>query len=493
MIFGVDDRRVAASGSFALYPTIVQVVAYFSDGYVSQGSGVVVGYNDVLSAAHVIYDEDRGGYAKRVEVIAALNSEYKPFGVADSSALRVSLPWMQTQSYAGDYALITVAEPIGYYTGFAGVSAYSDSVIGQDMVSYGYPGDLDNGLKMYKTAGSVDYVDENALQFSDDLDAYAGQSGSGVFIENGEEVLGVVSYEGFNGYERVNSVLGFTDDIAYIINGWIASNDGSIKYKTADTALKPIINGLNLMFFSFLGHTGDKESLDFLASAYLSGASVEDISAMFYNSSQYQNSAYSKYDNEHFVKYIFENVLDMSYGAADVEYWSFVLDSNGMSRADIMQLVAFLPSFVDKHALDIYDFWHDEYDSLALEAKGSYEKDILSAAKDEDTTMYGFGGDDLLLGKGGDDYLWGGSGDDTLSGGDGSDFFAWGENDGYDIVEDFSIGQDYIRLRGDFEWGFAAFDGNLLLESKNDHGGLILVGISPTLYAQVKIIEGTLV
>ncbi len=493
MVFGLDNRALAIDYSSPLRFAAVQIMAYFSGGNILQGSGVMIGYNDVLTAAHMLYNESFGGYAEYIEVTPARDGQIKPYGVATSSFAVVSEAWINGENYYGDYGVISLSKPVGYYTGFADVRAYNFGALGEMFFAYGYPGDLDGGKKAYYTNGSVDYLSQDFLMFTDDFDAYAGQSGSGVFAMGSSDVVGIVSHEERNSGEDVNSILGFTNAAANEINNWAEQNNDTLLFVDGDASMKPVIYGLNLMFYSFLGYAGDKESLDYLANLYYRGASVETISSIFYNSAQYSNTAASNYDNWNFVKHIYENTLQISYSEDDLLYWSQLLDSGFMSRTDILQYVAFLPIFADKHALDIYDAWHELYDGWSLEASGNQEDDILVASFFGDSALYGFGGDDTLIGLEGDDYLWGGKGSDLLIGDSGRDFFAWGENDDYDRVEDFSMEQDYIRLRGDFEWSFAAFDGNLLIESKNGYGGLILMGISPTLYARVDIIEGELI
>ena len=59
-----------------------------------------------------------------------------------------------------------------------------------------------------------------------------------------------------------------------------------------------------------------------------------------------------------------------------------------------------------------------------------------------------FGGSkaDSISGEAGNDSLVGGAGNDTLTGGDGKDVFVYGSGDGYDIITDYTAGQDKIKL-----------------------------------------------
>ena len=68
--------------------------------------------------------------------------------------------------------------------------------------------------------------------------------------------------------------------------------------------------------------------------------------------------------------------------------------------------------------------------------------------------LFGGAGDDILIGGAGDDILIGGLGNDTMTGGDGSDIFVWNKEDfdnGTDIIVDFTLREDFLRLEGLFD------------------------------------------
>ena len=55
--------------------------------------------------------------------------------------------------------------------------------------------------------------------------------------------------------------------------------------------------------------------------------------------------------------------------------------------------------------------------------------------------------DDLLMGDDGRDLLLGGEGNDTIFGGEGADrFVVLTQNSGYDVIQDFAIGEDILDL-----------------------------------------------
>ena len=51
------------------YSAVCYLLCQFPNGSIARGSGVVVGANDVLTAMHVLYQAQYGGYASKIVVI----------------------------------------------------------------------------------------------------------------------------------------------------------------------------------------------------------------------------------------------------------------------------------------------------------------------------------------------------------------------------------------------------------------------------------------
>lgn len=67
--------------------------------------------------------------------------------------------------------------------------------------------------------------------------------------------------------------------------------------------------------------------------------------------------------------------------------------------------------------------------------------------------LNGGGGIDKLIGQAGDDTLIGGKGSDILRGGAGADVFVVGQQYGFDIIRDFTDGEDILELKGNLRLG----------------------------------------
>src|SRR4051812_14060842 len=81
-ILGVDERVQLTPAAGSQYRAVVQIEVVWPDGTSSLASGAMVGRNDVLTAAHVVYDSAHGGYASQIYVYPAHDGVAQPYGFA---------------------------------------------------------------------------------------------------------------------------------------------------------------------------------------------------------------------------------------------------------------------------------------------------------------------------------------------------------------------------------------------------------------------------
>jgi Ca2+-binding RTX toxin-like protein len=74
--------------------------------------------------------------------------------------------------------------------------------------------------------------------------------------------------------------------------------------------------------------------------------------------------------------------------------------------------------------------------------------------------MYGGEDNDTLTGCQGDDILYEDLGNDSLTGGSGNDIFVLKAGQGFDVIADFTVGQDLIGLSSGLSFGQLAITQN---------------------------------
>lgn len=226
------------------FSTIAHVVSFFPDGTMASGSGVVVGENDVLTAAHMVYQTALGGAAERVFAIPGqAGTGDAPFGVFDA-ALWNYYPvgdgsgMISSDEVPYDVAVLGFDEPIGGYTGWMGFDRGFQ--VGTVNLT-GYPQAIANGDAMVEIQGPANIVLDSSGNYTGVIDisaleAIAGHSGGPVWhtktfdswMPDGHYVVGVVSTgEG-------------AADISYAydsISEWIQGNDDLITGAEAQGAV----------------------------------------------------------------------------------------------------------------------------------------------------------------------------------------------------------------------------------------------------------------
>ncbi|MCB2183982.1 MAG: DUF4214 domain-containing protein [Desulfobulbaceae bacterium] len=342
MIFGIDDRVRISSDSTAFSGNFVHIISSFADGARLQGSGVMIGSNDVLTAAHVFYSHEHLGFAESVKVTPAKFGLYEPFSSVYADNIYTTTGWTVAERFAYDYGVISLNEPIGFESGWLPFGAYSpleDIVSGQTVTSFGYPGDKDYGNWLYGVTGTPDaIIYDNVLLFMDDLDTYFGQSGSPVLYSDpdsgDDEVVGVVSFHSY--FPDSNGVLALTGQITDNISEWISLNNSSLPAPppTPPTITEKII-GLYIAFFDrapdLQGLTYWQDKADELSQqSDISREIAENFAQHFVFTSLYANT-----DNQSFVEKLYTNVLGSQGDAAGVANWKSLLDK-GVSRAELV-------------------------------------------------------------------------------------------------------------------------------------------------------------
>jgi V8-like Glu-specific endopeptidase len=131
----------------APYSSICYIQCLWPDGTSTRASGVVIGYNDVLTALHVVYEAELGGWATSIEIIPAADTSpwREPYGEFTNvgSVVGRAANWdtdgdgLLTQAEsAGDLALIGMTTRIGDTTGWLPVKQVPNDFSG---VMVGYP------------------------------------------------------------------------------------------------------------------------------------------------------------------------------------------------------------------------------------------------------------------------------------------------------------------------------------------------------------------
>lgn len=222
VIFGSDTRvRVTPTDSFPASGR-VRLVLEFSDGYTSAGSGTMIGSKYVLTAGHVVYSHDHGGWATKITAFPGQDGSLKPW-TATATKLRSVTGWTEDEDNDYDYGLITLSSNLGNLTGTYCLGSFSDATLDTTYAYiYGYPADKAWGTQ-WGSGGPIEDYDSTMLYY--DTDTYGGMSGAGVYRwwEGNRCVFGVHGGDTYYWLIHYNRAARITNARFNLIESWMDS------------------------------------------------------------------------------------------------------------------------------------------------------------------------------------------------------------------------------------------------------------------------------
>lgn len=205
------------------YQNTVFITVRNIDGTIrKRGTGFMIGPSTVATAAHVIYNEDLGGFAYTATVHPGRTGEVFPYESADAVNFSVSNEWYNSQDKNFDWGVIELDNNVGDDVGWMGLkklSSYNKTAIRAN----GYPGIIVNGETtkiMYRSNGNIS--DIYTYRFaSTNTKAAKGMSGGPVYIKEDE-----------NDYKIIGLVRGGTDTTTNFISMTTTVYNVFISYRT---------------------------------------------------------------------------------------------------------------------------------------------------------------------------------------------------------------------------------------------------------------------
>lgn len=200
-IIGVDNRfKVTATQSYP-YRTVVYLESIYVNG-IGMGTGVLIGPDTILTAAHNVYDIEIGSFAKSITAYPAKSGNTNPFGSYEAKDYYI----LRNYKFAGDWeydiAVIKLKRPVPSTVGY--VTPVTSVALNNRIQIPGYPLPRSYAYSMYTMYGSVTEVETDLIAYK--VDTEAGQSGSPVLNDKNQVVgIHIVGTDNFNIARRVQA------------------------------------------------------------------------------------------------------------------------------------------------------------------------------------------------------------------------------------------------------------------------------------------------
>ncbi|MCK7542776.1 DUF4214 domain-containing protein [Marinobacter bryozoorum] len=366
-------RYISDAASQYPYSSVAYIEAVFPDGSRVSGSGVLVGRNDVLTAAHVIYDQDRGWAAESVQVTPGRDGAGSPLGSFDGALLNyfeidAQYSGSLTQSESEqDLALIGLDQAVGDQLGWFGMGSF---VPGENYRVTGYPGAYQDysGPRMVEDSGyaSADrYFDLISLN---GFDISPGSSGGPVWYgpASSPVLVGTVSTDGWatavdGQFETVESWITGNDHLIPApapeltpeqslieqafdqleAEGWsvpagladdIVTTDLLLDFPDLDAVIDPVLR----LYTGMLGRQPDRSGVEYWVRELNEGGSLQQLARSFVDSNEFQALANSLGGGmEGAIEALYRNVLDRSPDSDGFRYWQEALQSGRLDLAGV--------------------------------------------------------------------------------------------------------------------------------------------------------------
>lgn len=185
-IIGTDERYKVLDTTTVPYQSVVMLRSVFSST-ITYGTGVVVGKDTILTAAHNIYDVNKGIWASSVVAYPAKSGTTEPYGAYEADDYYMFRVYQTNGGAAeSDIAVVKLKtaldSSIGYLTPVTEVS------VGESVQVPGYPYPFNRGYQMYTMFAPVTIVESNLLAYT--VDTESGQSGSPV-LNSRNQIVGI--------------------------------------------------------------------------------------------------------------------------------------------------------------------------------------------------------------------------------------------------------------------------------------------------------------
>ncbi|MGI4851815.1 MAG: trypsin-like serine peptidase [Janthinobacterium lividum] len=207
---------------------------YSSTGFISRGTGTLIGEDTLITAAHCLYQRTEKGYvpASKVLFIPDIKSQMTKEDIPTKIFSAPAVGFYGHPAYLDnddnyDFGIVKLGHSIGYDLGWASLSVLKTKELEQLRVNVtGYPASKGffNYLRnrqvydMYTMAGPITSVKKNKFYYQ--IDTSGGQSGAGVWALNEADEVECFGVHVTGSENEGNGATRITPEIFQLVQEW---------------------------------------------------------------------------------------------------------------------------------------------------------------------------------------------------------------------------------------------------------------------------------
>lgn len=201
VVIGEDERTRIQNT--AAYPwrmnASLQIIA--QDNKVYLGTGWFISPDTLITAGHCLYVHDplgrSTGWVREIRVMPGRDHDSLPFTPVVSDNFHSVVGWTRDQDPHFDYGVIVIPSTLGAATGSYSFGVFEDDwLVGKQANIAGYPADKrgDEDGTLWHDVKPILAVDTHQIHY--EVDTYGGQSGSAVWVIDGDKryAVGIHAY-----------------------------------------------------------------------------------------------------------------------------------------------------------------------------------------------------------------------------------------------------------------------------------------------------------
>ncbi len=231
IVFPPDTRtRVNNTRQFP-YVAQGQLIMQFPNGEEYTGTAVLIDQEHVLTAAHNVFGNDIGGFARNVWYVPARNGDEEPYGVLAAQRVFIteeyytlsppdpnSVPVEDYTLYTQDFSVVRLQQAV--QLPLLGIHAATDGELNGDIQITGYPGDKPDGTMWTDSKPLTDKAEEFLFYR---INTYQGESGAGLLasipLPIGRTIVGV--HVAGDAHLGTNFAVRLNPNNVALIQGWL--------------------------------------------------------------------------------------------------------------------------------------------------------------------------------------------------------------------------------------------------------------------------------